>query len=771
MKKLFTFFAIIFSLTFQAQNIGDWNYYYAYHKATESIPVGKEVYALFEGNLLVYNAEDGEVREITKLNGLSSKNIVKMAYCPNQRCFLLVYTNGYIDLYTPQTQECQTFTQLVDRYADVQVNDVNIVGNEAFLATNKGLLHLDVNEGLIIGFYLSNTSISSATSYDGVIYAASNTEVLSIPTTQNMLDATQWISWQPQQVNSLKNFANRLLLGLSDGTWQVFDSSKTAPVQLTKETLTHVYVANDCVLFYNALTKSVIWKLSSANPERLSASTTLDGNFAHVSVANDNTYWVVSEDGQLQSYKETKDGALLNAGQVIGGYGPKRDLCYHIRYAGNRLLVAGGRLDPYDRLHYPGTLMFLENGNWTIFDEDSIKEQTGVRYRDITGVVQHPTDPTLHYATSSHLGLYIFKNGHLNGYYTTTNSPLVSAAPPHKDYVRTDGLNFDADGNLWMVNNGVDSVLAVLKPDGTWKKFSFMPMEKAPTLEKTLIDRNGRVWVCSRRTVEHHDGGLLGFDFNHTVNNDNDDIYNYRSTVTNQDGTIYSFEGVYGLAEDLEGQIWVGSRVGLFVIENPDDWFDTNFRITQIKVPRNDGTNLADYLLSNVSINTIAVDGANRKWIGTESNGVYLVSADGIETIHHFTKENSPLPSNTIYSIAINHDTGEVMIGTDMGLVSYMSDASRPSDELSESALQIFPNPLRPEHQGMVTIKGLTSDADIKIITVGGQVVAAGTSMGGTWQWDGNTFAGKPVGSGIYYVVVSTSDGSSAVSGKILVIR
>jgi hypothetical protein len=111
------------------------------------------------------------------------------------------------------------------------------------------------------------------------------------------------------------------------------------------------------------------------------------------------------------------------------------------------------------------------------------------------------------------------------------------------------------------------------------------------------------------------------------------------------------------------------------------------------------------------------------------------------------------------------------MIGTDLGLVSYMSDASAPAEDLSESTLQIYPNPLRPEHQGMVTIKGLTADADVKIITVGGQVVAAGTSLGGTWQWDGCTFVGKPVGSGIYYVVVSTADGNSAISGKILVVR
>ena len=188
-------------------------------------------------------------------------------------------------------------------------------------------------------------------------------------------------------------------------------------------------------------------------------------------------------------------------------------------------------------------------------------------------------------------------------------------------------------------------------------------------------------------------------------------------------------------------------------------------------MPRNDGTNLADYLLSGTPISAIAVDGGNRKWIGTESNGLYLVSADGIETIHHFTKENSPLPSNTINSLPIHPATGEVMIGTDKGLVSYKSDATAPAASLSESNIEIYPNPLRPEMNSNVTIKGLTSDADIKIATAGGQVIAGGTSVGGMWQWNGRTFANKIAGSGIYYVLISTSDGGTAVAGKILVVR
>jgi hypothetical protein len=307
--------------------------------------------------------------------------------------------------------------------------------------------------------------------------------------------------------------------------------------------------------------------------------------------------------------------------------------------------------------------------------------------------------------------------------------------------------------------------------DGSWRKLFYAPLEQAPTLATTLFDRKGRFWICSRRTVNYHNGGLMGIDYAGTIDTQDDDYSYYRSHITNQDGTSYKFEGVQTIAEDHDGRIWVGTDIGLFVIDEPDDWFNDDFRITQVKVPRNDGTNLADYLLYGMPIISITVDGANRKWIGTSGNGVYLVSASGQEILHHFTSENSPLLSNNVTSIAIHPRTGEVMMGTDGGLVSYQSDATNPAESLSEGTIKIFPNPVRPEYHGNVTITGLTTDADIKIVTSGGQLVATGTSMGGTWQWDGRNFSGGYAGSGIYYVLIATADGNTTVAGMLTVIR
>ena len=472
----------------------------------------------------------------------------------------------------------------------------------------------------------------------------------------------------------------------------------------------------------------------------------------------------------LNAYKAT-DSGLQATTTGIGGFGPKRDLCYFLRYAGERLLVAGGRLDPFDLIHYPGTAMYYEKGAWTIFEEEGIAEHSGGKYQDLTCIIQHPDDPTQHTLTSARVGLFHFKDGKYAGYHSLDNSPLVSAAANSKNYVRTDGLQYDHEGNLWMVNNQVDSVIVIRMKDGSWRKLFYAPLEQAPTLATTLFDRKGRFWICSRRTVNYHNGGLMGIDYAGTIDTQDDDYSYYRSHITNQDGTSYKFEGVQTIAEDHDGRIWVGTDIGLFVIDDPDEWFNDDFRITQVKVPRNDGTNLADYLLYGMPIISITVDGANRKWIGTSGNGVYLVSASGQEILHHFTSENSPLLSNNVTSIAIHPRTGEVMMGTDGGLVSYQSDATSPSETLSEGTIQIFPNPVRPEYHGNVTITGLTTDADIKIVTSGGQLVATGTSMGGTWQWDGRNFSGGYAGSGIYYVLIATADGNTTVAGMLTVIR
>jgi hypothetical protein len=237
----------------------------------------------------------------------------------------------------------------------------------------------------------------------------------------------------------------------------------------------------------------------------------------------------------------------------------------------------------------------------------------------------------------------------------------------------------------------------------------------------------------------------------------------------NQDGTTYDIYQVYALCEDKNGHMWIGTNSGLFVVDDFNNLFNNNV-FKQIKVPRNDGTGLADYLLSGVYIKAITVDGANRKWIGTNDNGIYLVSADGLETIHHFTTENSPLPSNTIESIAIN-SSGEVFIGTSKGIASYRSDATTAEPELDSNNIHAFPNPVRADYNGNISITGLTIDCNVKIVDSAGYLIDEGTSNGGIYNWNGRNIKGEKVASGVYYVLVYDEYGNESGSTKILITR
>ena len=775
-KTILTLLAILAAMATHAAGVGEWTYYQAFNNATQNIPVGDKIYSLYDGNLLIYDTTTEEVELLSKNEGLGGNVISHMAYSADAKCLVLVYSDLNIDILDTDGQGITNLPQI--KNADdgtLTVNDITANGTDAAIGLGIGVAHIDLTKKEIHGYYDFNTDVYSAVVYNNYLYMATAMGILRCSLDNNVADPNMWSSASTEIV--------RLFTPFADGIYCVATSgSNTGILRLTADdsggaaTLTHVsslvptttFANTTTAVFANATQAAVI---SSSAPTAVSQTLSVPDDCNALTVDDDGVYW--SSDGMSGLNAYVLSGDELAATNVsIGGYGPRRDLCYYLTYVGDRLLIAGGRLDPYGILHYEGTITKLENGRWSAFQDEGISDITGVAYRDITCVAQDPADSSHHYASAGGTGLYEFRSGAFVRQYTIGNSPLTSAASNNSPlYVRVDGLNYDADGNLWMINNGVDTVLHVLMADGSWESLYIEALESAPTLEKTLFDSEGRLWIASRRTVSNHTAGLLCLDYNGTIADTSDDVTTYRTRASNEDGTSCDFSGgVYEIVEDTDGSIWFGTASGLYVIDDPASWGDSDFYVTQIKVPRNDGTNNADYLLSGVSVSAIAIDGADRKWIGTLGNGLYLVSADGTEIISHFEADSSPLMSDNVYDVAINQTTGEVMIGTDVGLCSYQSDATTPADALVKSNVKVYPNPVRPEYTGSITITGLTADADVKITTTGGQVVAGGTSTGGTFIWDGRTSSGRRVSTGVYYIMVSTSDGQNGIAAKVVVI-
>jgi Two component regulator propeller len=254
------------------------------------------------------------------------------------------------------------------------------------------------------------------------------------------------------------------------------------------------------------------------------------------------------------------------------------------------------------------------------------------------------------------------------------------------------------------------------------------------------------------------------FNDNDTWSTSDDD---YRRLTSGKGSGGLPSNEVYCLAEDDDGQIWVGTNQGVAVFYSPENIFNSNAQdAEQIYITQDGNTQL---LLETELIQCITIDGANRKWIGTETGGVFLMSADGKEQLAHFTALNSPLPSNNVSSISINGLTGEVFIGTDIGLVSYKGTATEGLEQFTD--VYAYPNPVRSGYTGTIAIKGLVKNCDVKITDMNGTVVYQTTALGGQAIWDGNNFEGKRANSGIYLVFMANEDGTQKHVAKICFIN
>ncbi len=752
-----------------------WQQHLAYNEATTVVTADNSVFALYGTNLLEYKPESGETVLYSTLSGLCETEIVRIGYDYSLKMLFVLYASGNIDIIETETGRVRNMPVL-KRITDgvITINNVNVVDGEALIATDEGVVHIDMEERKIVGYYKPEGNITDATIANGIVYAATANKILFCPVTSNPLDPSEWQSMGGFEASRMVSFADGIYFQRKWGygfTYAKYDAAikQHRISKVTSDTYT-LFTSIDNVFI--AANDKGCFRTLAEDPSLISKQWEQANAWQSVSLAADGRFWTAEgENGLLEYALDDKAASPEASGVSVGSFGPKRDLFYYTTFVDGRFLVAGGRLDPSGRRHFPPTAMFYDANGWTNFGETGIANEYFSTRGNLTSIVQDPNNPNHHFATSAGFGLIEYRNYEIVEHYSSHNSPLKSAAADgNPRYVRTDGICYDAAGNLWMLNNGQDSVIKVLKTNGEWQTILADGLQYAPTLEKAIFDSKGRFWACSRGTGDGHTSGLFGLNYSGDLAHVQNDVQKFRSSAMNQDGKTCNLEYVYCIAEDRNGQIWFGNSSGLYVISNPDEWFSNNFLITQIKVPRNDGTNFADYLLSGVACTAITVDGGNRKWIGTEGSGLFLVSADGTEVLENFTVENSPLLSNNILSLSINPTTGELFIGTNQGLITYMAGVSDPLASLESDQLLVFPNPVRPEYSGDVTITGLTEGAEVRITTMAGQAVAQGYATGGSYVWNCCGTNGERVPTGVYLILANTSNGKDGAVAKVVVI-
>lgn len=700
---------MIVSATATAASVGQWNAYMAYSKITDIEPSGNKVYVLASDNLFAYNPNDNSIETYDKLNSLSDTGISYIAWCKAAKKLVIVYSNQNIDLvHNDGTVENNSSFYSKIMTESKKVFCLIISGKYAYLGTAFGIVKLDVEKNEISATYNIGHKVDKIEVTNNIIFCATEVGIRRGDMSENLLDPNKWTTAKKGEKPTFKDD--------------------------------------------NAITKS-----------------TEQGYTELIAYDEKNKcYWSTQKDGKLQSWKLDNEGNRTITASGILPDGPTYNYFTTMRFYGDKLYSCGGSFTRWSDYNRPGCIQTFDGKEWFNY-EDNLGEKTGVSYVD---VMDFDIDPTytagVRLMAGGRAGLYEFIDGKFAKLYNTDNSPLQAAYTVLKNsFVLALGVNFDKRGNLWVLNGmAYDVCLLKYGADGKWEKINNAQLLQSGNValhypSHSFIDSNGLLWFANDYWQ------LPSF---YCFDTENKKLVQYKEEFKNQDGQKYVINAIESIMESKDGNIWIGSSGGPAYLPKKQIGTEDN-TVVQVKVPRNDGTNLADYLLNGININCMAEDAAGRKWFGTFSDGVYLIDSDNITELQHFTFENSGLLSNSIESIAINNKTGEVFFGTEKGLCSYMGNASQSNDEMNEDNVYAYPNPVRPEYNGLITVVGLTFNADVKITTSNGVLVNQGRSNGGMFTWDGCDLNGKRVASGIYMVQTATAEGESGTVCKIAIVN
>ena len=758
-----------------ASKIGEWKSHLSYNHVKQLAQRGDEIFALADKALFSVNKEDGAITCYDKQVGLNGSSVCYIAGNEALNTLFIAYTNGQIDLLDSKGT-IYPLNDLKDKdiNSDKTINHIYMDIERAYCSMSFGIMTVNLRKREIADSYYIGTdgsavNVLATTILEDSIYAVSENTLYAASKHDNLLDYNHWHSCSLPAQGSLASVAAQdgMLYLLQGGKPYVRIANKWHTIATDK---TFTTLRQHSSLY--GITDFSICRLEGESIQTIPVS-----HLALDVLPEGSNYWVAGDEAGVAQY--TTDGSV----NFYLPEGPAVNRPYRMKVAHNRLyVVPGSRWAVNDWI--AGNVMVFDGTHWTNITTYQLTNQLQHPVYDLMNVAVDPQDPEHVFVTSYGQGLIELQGNTVVRWHHHTNSPIRSAidatSPSATLYIRTDGAMYDEKGDLWFLNTGgfAKPIHVVTRSQiaaahtaemANWYTHDIFvastnQLFSLETPQEIVQDtRNSHYkWLPLARSTT----GLLLIDDRGDGENNNTLTSYFRSSWTDQDGHQVRPEFIFCMAQDHNGDIWIGTEEGIIPIPSNVD-FRTSDACVRIKIARNDGTNLADYLLGSERINAIVVDGANRKWIGTEGSGLYLMSEDGTETIEHFTVDNSPLPSDKIMSLAIEPRSGVVYIGTDEGLMSYQSDATEPLDDFSTA--YAYPNPVRPEYEGVITLTGLMEESTVKIIDAGGNLVYETLSNGGMATWNGRNRSGKRVTSGVYTALCHS--GSSHQEIKILIMH
>jgi len=777
LSRCFLFLAIIFPAFLQAQQvgIGQWRDHLPYDYATNVEEFKSYIYCSTPYSMFYFDRESDQVSRLSKVNGLSDLGVSDISLNRDLSILVIGYENTNIDLIL----EDESIINIPDIkrkeiLGNKTINSIMNYGKYAYLSCGFGIVVLNVEKKEIKDTYYigpNGTSINvlSMTYNDTAFFAATESGIYYADINDpNLAYFGNWTKMNnapfPNAYSNLVySFNGKLLVNytdpedseddlfvLEDGLWRELEQEATNRTTNLRTSGDHLIVSYYYfVMDYNPdLTHHLkIYTYGETGPAPADAFRTTDGN-----------YWIADRNKGL--VKTWADGFEREFIKPSGA--PSADIFEMASLDGKLYIVPGGLTATWGNTWRGARAFSFINEEWTTYDSYNSSGLDSLR--DFVAVGVDPQNSNHFFSGSWNRGMAEFNDNGivqiLNSDNTTLMPNMIEGAP----VVKVGGIAFDDQNNMWVTNSGAEKILAVKRNNGTadgfWESFNLGTTTNGIDVRKIIVDSYGQKWILPR-TTQSNPYYILVF------NDQNPEGSQFRGLKSGAGFGNLPGTNVFAIAEDLEGEIWVGTDEGVAVFYSPQDILTPEHSDAERILVDFDG--YVQYLLETESVKAIAVDGANRKWFGTERAGVFLLSADGTEQIYHFTEDNSPLFSNNLTSIAINDDTGEVFFGTAKGLISYKSDATK--GDSTNTDVYAYPNPVRPGYNGPIAIKGLVKDASVKITDITGTVIYETRAEGGQAIWDGHNFDGRQARTGVYLVFISNDDGSTTMVTKILFIN
>lgn len=750
-------------------SIGQWESHLPYQQGSWVTQSADEIIYTSGLGLFMIDKETFGVDFMSKVNGLSDVAIDFVAYDKTSDRLLVIYGNSNIDIVG---EEVYNFPEIKDNnriQGDKSIRAVSISSaGIAYLSTGFGFVELDVvnleyGETVIT----SNLPINDVQEHEGALYIATEDGLYYVPNdgSVNIKDVNNWTLLDAsnglpllEPVSDVESFDGRLYVATAD---RVYEGEETF-----YETKANAGEGN-----YVAYLSSNPGYVIMAFRQRTGNSTSLlfldrEGNRIedNSNCTNRSKYAVIDEEGRPWYADEWED--IRYADAIAGA-------CSKVRYdtppssqasniytdgSGRVYAASGGATDDFAYNFTNRGFFVLEDGQWTTYNQSNVDIIGNENLTNMFDIVAD-NDGTI-YAGSYWGGLLQFdpETGE-SVLYDKDNSSLQGAVGDEAR-TRISGLQFDESGNLWVSNYSAEEPLSVLTTDGEWYSFSVPQNNKG--LNQMTIDDNGFVWAV----VAGADGGVVVYDPGADITSSMDD----RSRFINLNNSEISSGQVFSVAADLDGDVWVGTAEGLIVFECGGGTFEEECDGDTRKVLQD---SIPAILLATEQIRAVAIDGANRKWFGSR-NGIFVQSSDGETEEARFTIDNSPLFDNTIQDMHYDGVTGKMWISTALGLQAIRTTTTTGVRRHVDGAIYAFPNPVRPDYAGPIAIKGLVTDADVKITDLNGRLVYETTAQGGQAVWDGTDYSGRRVDTGVYLVfsggAVSFSEIDSYVT-KIMIIK